>query len=113
MTLIHTQVQAQAELDRRRALVKASRDHRKQLLLNDPKLAQNLREKQSQRRRNNRNKKRNLSDNENSSQIDLKIESVRKAKSRRITKDKQSIQDAQEREALIEKVRQRYGLYDF
>src|SRR5438477_544394 len=110
---IHTQQQAQAELDRRAASAKASANRRKQLLLNNPQLAQEEREKQSQRKRNNRNKKRNLPDSENSWQVDLEMDAARKAKSRRIVKDKQFVENAQEREALIEKVRQRYVLYDF
>ena len=110
---IHTQQQAQAELDRRAASAKASANRRKQLLLNNPQLTQEEREKQSQRKRNNRNKKRNLPDSENSRQVDLEMDAARKAKSRRIVKDKQFVENAQEREALIEKVRQRYVLYDF
>ena len=46
---IHTQQQAQAELNRRAASAKASANRRKQLLLNNPQLAQEEREKQSQR----------------------------------------------------------------
>ena len=110
---IHIQQQAQAELDWCAASAKASANRRKQLLLNDPQLAQEEREKQSQRKRNNRNKKRNLPDSENSRQVDLEMDAARKAKSRRIVKDKQFVENAQEREALIEKVRQRYVLYDF
>ena len=41
------------------------------------------------------------------------MDAARKAKSRRIVKDKQFVENAQDREAQIEKVRQRYVLYDF
>ena len=103
---IHTQQQAQAELDQHAASAKASANRRKQLLLNNPQLAQEEREKQPQRKRNNQNKKRNLPDSENSRQVDLEMDAARKAKSRRIVKDKQFVENVQE--ALIEKVRQRY-----
>ena len=54
LTRCDTQQEGQAELDRL-ALAKASADRRKQLPLNNPQLAQEEREKQSQIRRNNRN----------------------------------------------------------
>ena len=41
------------------------------------------------------------------------MDAARKAKSRKIAKDKQFIENAQEREVLVEKAHQRYRLYDF
>ena len=51
---IHTQEQARTELTRLAALAKASRDRRKQRLLNDPQLLQEDREKQFQKMTNSR-----------------------------------------------------------
>jgi hypothetical protein len=61
----------------------------------------------AQRKRDSRNRK-GENDSDESRQAELDSESHRKAKSRRLTKDNLHIKHMEKRQALIEKVNQRY-----
>jgi hypothetical protein len=65
------------------------------------------RERITQKQRDYRNRKRQ-NDNDESQQAELDAESQRKRKSRRLAKEKLDIKNMAERQALIEKVKQRY-----
>jgi hypothetical protein len=62
----------------------------------------------TQRKRDSRNRKRENNSDE-SRQAELDAECERKAKARRLAKDELNIKNIKEREALIEKVNQRYS----
>jgi hypothetical protein len=68
---------------------------------------QGKRDRKAQKQRDYRNRKRR-NDSDESRQAELDAECQRKAKSRRLAKEKLNIKHMEEREALIEKVNHRY-----
>ena len=68
---------------------------------------QGKRDRKAQKQRDYRNRKRR-NDSDESRQAELDAECQRKAKSRRLSKEKLNIKHMEEREALIKKVNQRY-----
>ena len=106
--IIHTQAQAQAELDRLRAAQKASDTRRKERMLNDPI----YREEVLQRRQTSRDQKRKAIEND-PHHLDARKDADRKAKARKIARESQEAMDALEQEEMIEKVHQRYFSYSF
>ena len=105
---IHTQAQAQAELDRQRAAQKASYDRRKERMLNDPV----YREEVLLRRKTERDQKRKEIEND-PLHSDARKNADRMIKVRRVAREIQETENVQERENMIEKVRQRYSSYNF
>src|SRR5436190_140971 len=89
---IHTQAQAQAELERLRELHRASEAARKRKIAADPEYAQQLQANAIKRQQ------------KNAEQM---------ATTRKARREREKEGDAPEREALVEKVCQQYELYDF
>ena len=106
--IIHTQAQAQAELDRLRAAQKASDTRRKERMLNDPIYCEEV----LQRRQTSRDQKRKAIEND-PHHLDARKDADRKAKARKIARESQEAMDTLEWEEMIEKVHQRYFLYSF
>ena len=132
---IHTQAQAQAELERQRAIKRASYIRRRERRLNDTQprpqaeLQQNraakrasyarrkqrmlndaeYHERELQKRKVKRNRKRTMIEEA----VDARNDADRMAKVRKIARETQNTQDIQERDSMIEKVRQRYNSYNF
>jgi hypothetical protein len=104
--IIHTQAQAQAELDRLRAAKKASDARRKERMLNDPL----YREEVLLRRKTERDQKCKAIEND-PHHLDARKDTDRKAKARKIARESQEAMDTLEREEMIEKVHQRYFSY--
>ena len=89
---IHTQAQAQAQLERLRELRRASEAARKRKIAADPEYAQQLQANAIKRQP------------KNAEQM---------ATTRKARREQEKEGDAREREALVEKVCQQYELYDF
>ena len=130
---IHTQAQAQAELGRQRAAQRASYTRRKERMLNStPAQAQaelqrqravrtascaqwkermlndaEYREQELQRWKAKRDQKRKAIE-EDPLHVNKRQDADRMAKVRRVVRETQNALDAQDREGMIEKVRQRY-----
>ena len=100
---IHTQAQAQAELERQRATQRATYARRRERMLNDAE----YREQELQRYKIKRDQKRKTIE-EDPFHVDARNDADRMAKVRKMARDTQNALDAQERENMIEKVRQRY-----
>ena len=101
---------AQMEHDRRIWMTEAAK---KQITMAEfdeitpERVAQFESDRTAQRKRDSRNRKRR-NDCDESRQAELDAECQRKAKSRRLAKEKLNIKHMEEREALIEKVNHRY-----
>jgi hypothetical protein len=104
---IHTQEQAQAELDRQRDMRKARAILRQQRMQEDSEYAQQVRTKESQTCKKYRDKKRKII-KEDPLHVDAGKEATRKAEAREAVRAKQQADHAQERELIVEKVKQRY-----
>ena len=102
--IIHTQAQAQAELERLRDAQRLSNARRKERTQNDPE----YREKLLQSRKTVREQKRKAFEAD-PLQADARKDADRMAKVRRVARETQEALDAQERENMIEKIRQRYS----
>ena len=100
---IHTPAQAQAELERQRAAKKASYNRRKERMLND----EEYREQQLHKWKTKRDQKRKAIE-EDPLHVNKRQDADRMAKVRRAVRETQNALDAQDREEMIEKVRQRY-----
>ena len=105
---IHTQTQAQAELERERAVQRAYYARRKERILNDPV----YREEELRRHKTERDQKRKEIEND-SLHSDARNDADRMVKVRRMARETRNILNIQERENMIEKVRQRYNSYNF
>ena len=103
-----TQGQAQAELERQRATQRASYAKRKERMLNNAE----YREQELQRWKIQRDQKRKEIE-EDSFHVNARKDADRMAKVRRVARETQEIENIQERENMIEKVRQRYILIQF
>jgi hypothetical protein len=102
---------AQMEHDRRIRMTAAARNQIRMTELDDittESIAQIQIDRIAQQKRDYRNRKR-LNDNDETRQVELDTECQRKAKSRRFAKDNLDIKHMKEREALMEKVNQRYS----
>ena len=129
--LIHTQAQAQAELERQRAVRKASETRQKERMRNDPVYCEQVlaarKANESQRkqrilndpayrqeallsRKTKRDQKRKAIDND-PLHLDARKDADRMAKVRKIAREKLEAMNALEREEMIEKVNQRYFSY--
>src|SRR5437762_801267 len=86
--IIHTQAQAQAELDRLRAAQKASDTRRKERMLNDPI----YREEVLQSRQTSRYQKRKTIEND-PHHLDARKNADRKAKARKIARESQDVME--------------------
>ena len=106
--IIHTQAQAQAELERLRAVQRANDAQRKKRMQNDSK----YREQLLQRRKTKREQKRKALE-EDLLHADARKDADRMAKVRRVAKETQETLNVQKREEMIEKVCQRYNSYNF
>ncbi len=106
--IIHTQADAQAELERQRAVKRASYARRKERMMNDAE----YREQELQRWKIQRDQKRKTIEDD-PLHINARNDADRMTKVRRMARETQNTLDAQERENMIEKVRQRYSSYNF
>jgi len=102
-TLNGTPAQAQAERERQRAARRVTHIRRKQRFLNDEQYS----EQELQRYKIKRDQKRKTIE-EDPFHVDARNDADRMAKVRKMARDTQNALDAQERENMIEKVRQRY-----
>ena len=126
--IIHTQAQAQAELERQRAVQRAYYAQRKERMQNDPEYreqqqtAQRANNAQRQQRMQNdlgyceqvlqsqktkRDQKRKAMEDD-PLHANARKEADRIAEFRRVAREAQQVLDAQEQEDMIEKVHQRY-----
>src|SRR5436190_8180543 len=106
--IIHTQADAQAELERQRAVKRVSYARRKERMMNDAE----YREQELQRWKIQRDQKcKTIEDDP--LHINARNDADRMTKVRRMARETQTTLDAQERENMIEKVRQRYSSYNF
>jgi hypothetical protein len=103
-----TQAQVQAELDRQRAARKMSYARQKERMLNDPV----YREEELQRRKTERDQKRKEIEND-PLHSNTRNDADRMAKVRRVAREIQEAENVQDRDNMIEKVRQRYNSYNF
>ena len=106
--IIHTQADAQAELERQRAVKRASYARRKERMMNDAE----YREQELQRWKIQRDQKRKTIEDD-PLHINARNDADRMTKVRRMARETQNTLDAQERENMIEKIRQRYSSYNF
>ena len=104
---IHTQVQAQIEIERMRAINRANYAHRKQSMREDPEYNARPRAAQSEAQKTFHNKKRTTIEDD-SLHDDIRKNANRMTRVRRMARETQNILDTQERENMIEKLRQRY-----
>ena len=107
-TLNGTPAQAQAERERQRAAQRASDIQRKETMLNDPE----YRKQVLQSWKISRDKKRQAIEDD-PLHVDARKDADRMAKVRKVIRETQNDLDAQGREEMIEKVRQRYNSYNF
>jgi flagellar basal body rod protein FlgC len=102
-TLNSTPAQAQAERERQRAAQKASHIRRKERILND----EQYREQELQRRKIRRDQKRKALE-EDPLHVDARKDGDRMVKVRRLATETRDVLNRHDREEMIEKVRQRY-----
>ena len=102
-TLNGTPAQAQAERERQRAARRVTHIRRKQRFLND----EQYREQELQRRKMGRDQKRKALE-EDPLHVDTRKDADRMVKVRRLATETQDVLNTQDREEMIEKVRQRY-----
>jgi hypothetical protein len=107
---IHTQAQAQAEIDRQKAMERARTTARKQRMQEDPEYAQEVRTKIMERNQKYRAKKRKIIEDD-PLHPDAQKEASRKSEARKVVQATKNVEDAQEREHMLERVRQRYYLF--
>src|SRR5436190_22694324 len=98
-----TPAQIQAELERQQAAKKASDIRRKARILND----EQYHEQQLQRWKIRRDQKRKALE-EDSLHVDARKDADRMVKVRRVARETQDVLNMQDREEMIDKVRQRY-----
>jgi hypothetical protein len=107
---IHTQAPAQAEIDRTKSMERARRAVRKQRMQEDPEYAQEVQTREIEKSQKCRAKKRKIIE-DNSLHPDAQKEANRKSEARKVVQATKNAEYAQEREDMLERVRQRYYLY--
>ena len=107
---IHTQAQAQAEIDRQKAMERARRAARKQRMEEDPEYAQEVRTREIEKKQKCRAKKRKIIEDDRL-HPDAQKEANRKSEARKVVQATKNAEYAQEREDMLERVQQRYYLY--
>ena len=107
---IHTQAQAQAELNRQKAMQKARRTARKQRMQEDTEYAQEVRTKDIERTQKYQAKKWKIFEDD-PLYPDTQKEANRKSEARKVVQAMKNAEYTQEREDMLERVQQRYYLY--
>ena len=108
--IIHTQAQAQAELERQRAMSIARIRLRNQRMNDDPEYRRRFYLAKLEKQMQKRNNKRNMIESD-SHRDDVEKDADRLAKVRKIMREKQTGDYAQDREDLADRVKLRYCSY--
>src|SRR5438046_4766194 len=102
---IHTQAQAQAEIDRQKAMERARRAARKQRMKEDPEYAQEVRTREIEKKQKCRAKKRKIIEDDRL-HPDAQKEVNRKSEARKVVQATKNAEYAQKREDMLKRVQQ-------